>query len=94
MNTSTLDRPRNASIAADPVSPLVAPTMVMRSPDFASAACIIWPISCMAKSLKASVGPWNSSSRKWFGASCTSGARAAWPKPGIGLAIRPGIRHR
>ncbi len=44
-------------------------------------ACIIWPISCMAKSLNASVGPWNSSSRKWFGASCTNGARAAWPKP-------------
>ncbi len=78
MNTSTFGRPRNASIAALPVSPLVAPTMVIRSPVRASAACIICPMICMAKSLKASVGPWNSSSRKWLGPSCTSGARAAW----------------
>jgi hypothetical protein len=45
----------------------VAPTMVTRSPRRASAASNSWPISCMAKSLNASVGPWNSSSRKWFG---------------------------
>ena len=44
-------------MAALPVSPLVAPTMVIRSPVLASDACIIWPISCMAKSLKAKVGP-------------------------------------
>jgi hypothetical protein len=60
---------------------LVAPTMVIRWPDLASAHWNSWPISCIAKSLNASVGPWNSSSRKWFAASCFSGARAGWPKP-------------
>jgi hypothetical protein len=33
MNTSTTRSPRNASMAADPVSPEVAPTMAMRFPD-------------------------------------------------------------
>ena len=34
--------------------------------------------SCIARSLKASVGPWNSSSTKVFGAICTSGTVAGW----------------
>ena len=41
MKTSTFASPRNASSAADPVSPLVAPTMVIGSPVLAKAACII-----------------------------------------------------
>ena len=81
MKTSTLARPRNASIAAEPVSPLVAPTMVSRWPLRVRLASNSWPISCIATSLKASVGPWNSSSSQSFGPICTSGARAAWPKP-------------
>ena len=42
MKTSTPARPRKASIAAEPVSPLVAPTMVSRRPDrfrLASKSC-------------------------------------------------------
>ena len=38
--------------------------------------------NCIARSLKASVGPWNSSSRKWFGPIWTSGATASWRKVG------------
>ena len=52
-----------APIAADPVSPDVAPTIVTRSPDRPKAAWNNWPINCIAKSLNASVGPWNNSSR-------------------------------
>ena len=81
MKTSTPALPRNASIAAEPVSPLVAPTMVTRCRDRARLASKSWPISCIATSLKASVGPWKSSSSQSFGAICTSGARAAWSKP-------------
>jgi hypothetical protein len=58
---STFSRPRQASIAAEPVSPLVAPTMVIRSPRAASTWSNRSPRSCRATSLKASVGPWNSS---------------------------------
>ena len=61
-----------------PVSPDVAPTMVARWPRSASTWSISRPSSCMATSLKASVGPWNSSSTKRFGASCTSGVTAGW----------------
>ena len=81
MTMSMRARSRQASIAALPVSPLVAPTMVMRSPRFASTCSNRWPSSCSAMSLKASVGPWNSSSAKQRVSSCTSGATAGWPKP-------------
>jgi len=74
-------RSRQASMAAEPVSPLVAPTMVMRSPRLASTWSNSRPSSCMAMSLKASVGPWNNSSENRLGSTCTSGAVAAWPKP-------------
>ena len=72
MKTSTPSRPRNASIAAEPVSPLVAPTMVT-PPARARAASprTAAPISCIATSLNASVGPWNSSSSQSFGPICT-----------------------
>ena len=36
--------------------------------------------NCIATSLKASVGPWNSSSTKWFGAISTSGVTEGWRK--------------
>ena len=74
-------RSRQASMAAEPVSPEVAPTMVMRSPRLASTWSNSRPSSCIAMSLKASVGPWNSSSAKVRVSSCTSGATAGWPKP-------------
>ena len=81
MKTSTPSRPRKASIAAEPVSPLVAPTMVIRRPERLRLASKSWPISCIATSLKASVGPWKSSSSQSFGPVCRSGTRAAWRKP-------------
>ena len=81
MKTSTPALPRNASIAAEPVSPLVAPTMVRRLPERASDASNICPISCIATSLKASVGPWKSSSIQSLSPIWTSGQRATWPKP-------------
>jgi hypothetical protein len=74
-------RSRHASMAALPVSPEVAPTMVTRSPRLASTWSNSRPSSCIAMSLKASVGPWNSSSENTPGSICTSGAVAAWPKP-------------
>ena len=77
MKTSTPALPRKASIAADPVSPLVAPTMVSRRPERRRLAAKSSPISCIATSLKASVGPWKSSSSQSFGPICTKGARAA-----------------
>jgi hypothetical protein len=46
-----------ASMAAEPVSPEVAPTMAMRPPERDSAAWKSCPMSCIATSLKASVGP-------------------------------------
>src|SRR5450759_26455 len=55
--TSTWARPRNASIAAPPVSPEVATTMVVRSPRSRSTWSISRATSCIARSLKASVGP-------------------------------------
>ncbi len=77
---SVLSRPLKASMAAEPVSPEVAPTMVARVPRWPSTWSISRARSCMATSLKASVGPWNSSSRKWLGAICTSGVTAGWRK--------------
>ena len=68
-------------MAAEPVSPLVAPTMVTRLPERFRLASKSPPMSCIATSLKASVGPWKSSSSQSFGAIWTSGTRAAWPKP-------------
>ena len=59
---STCLQPRTASIAADPVSPLVAPTIMTCSSRSASTWSKSRPTSCSATSLNASVGPWNSSS--------------------------------
>ena len=75
-------RSRQASIAADPVSPEVAPTIVTRFPSRASTCSNSRPRICIAMSLKASVGPWNSSSANSPCSSCTSGAVAGWAKAG------------
>jgi hypothetical protein len=61
MKMSMLARSRQASMAAEPVSPEVAPTIVTRWPRWASTWSNSRPSSCSAMSLKASVGPWNSS---------------------------------
>ena len=44
------------------------------------------PSSCSAKSLNASVGPWNSSSSHSLWPSCTRGATAGWRNCGVGVA--------
>ena len=75
---STLAQSFTPSIAAEPVSPLVAPTIVTRSPRSASTWSNSRPTSCRATSLNASVGPWNSSSSQWWSPICTSGTTAAW----------------
>ena len=86
MMASTRLEPRNASIAAPPVSPDVAPTTVTRALRAASTRSMRRATTCMATSLKASVGPWKSSRIHEFGPVCTSGVTAGWPKRAIGVA--------
>ncbi len=74
-------RPAQALIAAEPVSPEVAPTIVIARSRACRKCSNSRPRSCSATSLKASVGPWNSSSSQSLAASWRSGAIAAWPKP-------------
>ena len=85
MATFTRSRPAKASIAADPVSPDVAPTMVTRSSRSASTCSNSRPSNCIAMSLKASVGPWNSSCTQSPVSSCTSGATAGMVEAGVGV---------
>ncbi len=80
ITTSSAWRSRQASMAAEPVSPLVAPTIVTRSPRRARAWSNSRPRSCIATSLKAKVGPWNSSNAKVRWSSCASGTTAGWLK--------------
>jgi hypothetical protein len=63
MKTRTPCLPRIAYSAAEPVSPEVAPRMLISSPRLASTYSKRLPSSCIAMSLKASVGPLDSSSR-------------------------------
>ena len=62
MNTRMPFLPRIAYSAALPVSPEVAPKMFSVSPFLASAYSNRLPINCIAMSLNASVGPFDSSS--------------------------------
>ena len=78
---STRARPAQAAIAAEPVSPEVAPTMVIRASRSASTRSNSRPSTCSAMSLNASVGPWNSSWTNSDVSSCTSGTTAGWLKP-------------
>jgi hypothetical protein len=77
MKMSIRSRPATASIAALPVSPLVAPTMVRRSSRRERNSSNSRPSSCSATSLNASVGPWNSSSSQWRSSSWISGVTAS-----------------
>ncbi len=61
MKTLTLCLPRMAYSAAEPVSPEVAPRMLIASPRLSSTYSNRLPSNCMAMSLKASVGPLDSS---------------------------------
>jgi hypothetical protein len=63
MKTRTPFLPRMAYSAAEPVSPEVAPRMLISSPRFCSTYSNRLPSNCMAMSLKASVGPFESSCR-------------------------------
>ena len=73
---STLAHDFTPSIAAEPVSPEVAPTIITRSLRAASTWSNSRPTSCRATSLNASVGPWNSSSSHSSGPIWTSGVVA------------------
>ncbi len=75
---STLAQSFTPSIAAEPVSPLVAPTIVIRLPCWASTVSNMRPTSWSATSLKASVGPWKSSITQWWWSIWTSGTTAGW----------------
>ena len=77
---SVVSRPLKASMAADPVSPEVAPTTVIRLPFAASTWSKSRARICIATSLKASVGPWKSSSSQSFAPVWVSGTTALWRK--------------
>ena len=97
MKTSTASSPRKASMAAAPVSPEVAPTTVVRRPRRPSTSCIMRPSSCIATSLKASVGPWKISSRNRPASSWLTGTTAGWRKvpqaPSAMARSVPGAKH-
>ena len=86
MKMSIASRSRQASIAAEPVSPEVAPTMVTRSFRFARTVSNRRPSSCSATSLNASVGPWNSSITQVLWSSWTRGRHGGMVEAGIGVA--------
>ena len=77
MNTLTPRLPRKAYSAEEPVSPEVAPRMLMRSPLLASTYSNRLPSSCIAMSLNASVGPSESPSRCKPGCSVFNGVIAS-----------------
>ena len=74
MKTLTPALPRIAYSAALPVSPEVAPRMFSVRPRRASSYSNNRPSSCIAMSLNASVGPFDSASRYTPGSSARSGA--------------------
>ena len=76
MKTSMPRRPRIAYSAAEPVSPEVAPSTLSRAPRCPSTYSKSAPSNCIAMSLKASVGPLDSSSRPRPGSSQRSGVIA------------------
>ena len=80
MNTWMPSLPRRAYSAAEPVSPLVAPTMFRVCPSRFKTYSKALPKNCMAMSLKASVGPLD---RAWIfrpSESVRTGVISALPK--------------
>ena len=86
---SVRSRPANASIAAPPVSPEVAPAIVARWPRSASTWSISRASNCIATSLKASVGPWKSSSTKHVGAGLDERAHRVMAEGRVGFPHEP-----
>ena len=84
MKTSMPRRPRMAYSAAEPVSPEVAPSTLRRSPRRSSTYSKSAPSNCIAMSLNASVGPFDSSSSPRPGSSQRSGVISA-----VSLSARP-----
>ena len=87
MKTRTPRLPRIAYSAAEPVSPEVAPRMFSSPPVFASAYSNRLPSSCIAMSLNASVGPFDSASRCRPGSSVFSGVMSSAFSPRTGVAV-------
>ena len=79
MKTRTPCLPRMAYSAALPVSPVVAPRMLSSSPRRASSYSNRLPSSCIAMSLKASVGPLDRASRYRPSSSGFSGTMSVVP---------------
>ncbi|MBE24267.1 MAG: hypothetical protein CMM33_02480 [Rhodospirillaceae bacterium] len=79
MKRSIFSRFLQASIAADPVSPEVAPITVMCSPFCESTWSNILLTTWRAKSLNDNVGPWNNSKSHREGAISTIGAISSDP---------------
>ena len=78
--------PRMAYSAALPVSPEVAPRMLSCSPRRPARTSNSWPSSCIAMSLKASVGPLDSASRGQASPAFSCGDdRLGAVTPGLGV---------
>ena len=73
-------RPLVDSMAADPVSPEVAPMIVTRSPRRSISRSNSGPTSCRATSLNARVGPWKSSSSQRPAPRSRRGVMSGWSK--------------
>ena len=80
MKMRTPRLPRTAYSAAEPVSPEVAPRMFRVSPRRPSSYSNRLPSSCIATSLNARVGPFESCSRCSPGSKVRSGVIASEPK--------------
>jgi hypothetical protein len=80
MKTRTPRLPRSACSAALPVSPEVAPRTLSVRPRRASSCSNALPRNCIAMSLNASVGPFESPSTKTPGSSGRSGVIRPSPK--------------
>ena len=82
--------PTHAAIAAEPVSPDVATTIVRRSPRRSSSASMSRPTSWSATSLNDSVGPCQSSCTQMSrsASSWTSGHTSLWSKVAYASATR------
>ena len=81
MNTFTPFFPRMAYSAAEPVSPEVAPKILVVSPFLASTYSKRLPSNCMAMSLNANVGPFERESKYRLFSNLSVGvmSSAFWP---------------
>jgi hypothetical protein len=80
MNTLSRALPFSACSAAEPVSPLVAPRMLSVRSCLSRTCSKRFPSSCIAMSLNASVGPFESPRMCRLGSSVRSGVISGAPK--------------